>query len=300
MRSPVRAREAPSQRGERRLGAFLTSPTLLVILLVTLVPIGVTAYLSVHRASLDSAGTYVGLENYRYIAGDPAFRLALQNTAVFTIAAVAIELVLGLAVALVLNQAFKGRAVLRSIVLLPWAFPLSIAAVLGRLMLQDQTGIVSTMLTRVGLVHGSILSSPSDLLAAVIVVDVWTSTPFVAFLLLAGLQSIPTSVVEAAACDGAGPVRLLWHVILPLLRPAILVAVLFRTLQAWAAYDVFYVMGLNQINSISTYVYRDVRLSELQFAHGSAAAVFVFTTSLVIAVAFMTGLGRNDQGRASK
>lgn len=300
MSTSLRPSRSPSQRGERRLGAFLTSPTLVVILLVTLVPVAVTAYLSVHQATLDSAGAYVGLDNYRYIAGDPAFRLALQNTALFTIVAVAIELVLGLAVAVVLNQAFRGRAVLRSIVLLPWAFPLSVAAVLGRLMLQDQTGIVSTLLTRVGLVHGSILSSPSDLLTATIVVDVWTSTPFVAFLLLAGLQSIPPSVLEAAAVDGAGPVRLLWHVILPLLRSAILVAILFRTLQAWAVYDLFYVMGLNQINSLSTYVYRDVRLSELQFAHGSAAAVFVFATSLLIAVAFMKGLGRNDTGSAGK
>ncbi len=291
---------APARRGERRLGALLVAPTLVVILLVTLVPVAATVYLSYHHATVESSGLYVGLENYRYIAQDPAFRAALENTAIFTVAAVAVELVLGLAVAIVLHQAFKGRAVLRSIVLLPWAFPLSVAAVLARLMLQDQTGIVSTLLTEVGLVHGSILSSRGDLLTAAIVVDVWTSTPFVAYLLLAGLQSIPSSVLEAATVDGAGPFQRLWHVTLPLLRPAMLVAILFRTLQAWAVYDLVYVMGLNQIDSLSTYVYRDIRVSELEFAHGSSAAVFIFATSILIAVVFMRSLGRGGDKAASR
>lgn len=289
-----RAQGSPFRRAERRIGALLVSPTLLVILLVTLLPVADTVYLSLHHASVQQAGQYSGLANYRFLFHDPAFRTALKNTAIFGAVAVALELVIGMAVAVVLNQVFGGRAILRAAVLLPWAFPLAIAAVLARLMLQDQTGIVSYLLTKIGVSHGPILSSHAALLVAAIVVDVWTSTPFIGYLLLAGMQSIPPSVMEAATVDGASPWQKFVHITLPLLRPAILVAVLFRTLQAWAVYDLFYVMGLNQIDSLSTYVYRDVRVSELQFAPGAAAAVVVFGTSIVIALAFIKGVGRRE------
>jgi multiple sugar transport system permease protein len=270
---------------------LMVSPTLLIVLSIALIPVLATVYLSLHHATVARTGSFTGLANYGAVLRDPIFSEALTNTAVFTVVSVVIELIIGLTVALVLNSSFRGRGLVRATVLLPWAFPLSIAAVLARLMLQDQVGIGSYLARSVGLIHGPILSSPGALLVVIIIVDVWTSTPFMAFLLLAGLQAIPGSLYEAAEVDGAGPFQRLLRITLPLLKPSILVALLFRTLQAWAVYDLFYVMALNQTNSISTYVYQDVRGSGLQFGPGAAAAVLTFVSSLFIAGLFLKTFG---------
>ena len=276
---------------ERRLAWLMVSPTVVVVLAIALIPVLETVYLSLHHSTVVQTGSFAGLDNYRTVWSDPAFHEALANTAIFTIVSVSIELAIGLAVALVLNSQFRGRGWVRAVVLLPWAFPLAVAAVLARLMLQDQVGIGAYLARSVGLVNGPILSNPTALLVAIIIVDVWTSTPFMAFLLLAGLQTIPDNVYEAAQVDGANAWQRFAHITLPLLKPATLVALLFRTLQAWAVYDLFYVMALNQTSSLSTYVYEDVRVSELQFGPGTAAAVFTFVSSLAIAAMFLKSFG---------
>jgi trehalose/maltose transport system permease protein len=278
-------------RRERRTAWMMVSPTLLVVLGIAFLPVVDTIYLSFHNATVAQTGTLAGLANYSFLFHDSAFRLALLNTVVFTVISVAIELVLGMAVALALHRRFRGRGIVRAIVLIPWAFPLSVAAVIARLMLQDQVGIFSYLAHAAGLVHSPILTNPTALLMSVIVVDVWTSTPFITLMLLAGLQTIPQDVMEAAHVDGATPIKRFFRITLPLLKPAMLVALLFRTLQAWAVYDLFYVMAQRQIDSLSTYVYEGVRISELNFAPGTAAAVFTFVTSLVIALLFIKGFG---------
>ncbi len=285
-------------RGERRTAWAMVSPTVLVVLAVALIPVLQTVWLSLHQATVTEMGPFVGLDNFDFLFSDPAFTEALRNTAIFTVVGVSIELLLGLGIALVLNQHFRGRGAVRAIVLIPWAFPLSVAAVLGKLMLQDQVGILAHFAQSLGLVDGPILSDPNSLLFAVILVDVWTSVPFIALLLLAGLQTIPGEVTEAARVDGASAVQRFFRITLPLLRPAILVALLFRTLQAWAVYDLFYVMAQRQLESISTYVYEGVRISELNFAPGTAAAVFAFVTSLAIAMLFIRGFGARTAGEA--
>ena len=192
--------------------------------------------------------------------------------------------------ALVLHRRFPGRGAVRAIVLIPWAFPLSVAAALVRLMLVPPFGILSHLLGQLGL-NSDPLTSNSGLLIAIIIADIWTSTPFIAVLLLAGLQTIPSEVLEAARVDGASPVQSFFHITLPLLKPAMLVATLFRTLQAWAAFDLFQVIAVHQINSLSTYVYQDVRESDLYLAPGTAAAVLTFVSSLLIALVFIRGFG---------
>ncbi len=283
-RFSVRSGEAPTAWG------MLLAPVALV-LVVALLPILDTVWLSLHQASVTATGSFVGLENFDFLFSDPVFLEALKNTAIFTVVGVSLELVIGLGIALVLNQHFRGRGAIRAMVLLPWAFPLSVAAVLGRLMLQDKVGILSYVAETLGLTHGPILSDPSALLGAVILIDVWTSVPFMALLLLAGLQTIPGEVHEAARVDGASTVQRFFQITLPLLWPAILVALLFRTLQAWAVYDLFYVLAQRQLESLSTYVYQGVRISELNFAPGTAAAVFTFLSSLAIVVLFIRVLG---------
>ena len=288
---PPRRRRRSLRAAERRTAWAMVSPTILVVLAVALLPIADTVWLSLHQASVTETGDFVGLDNFKFLFSDPVFTEALKHTAIFTVVSVAIELVLGLGIALVLNQHFRGRGAVRAIVLIPWAFPLSVAAVLGRLMLQDQIGVLSYIAHSLGLAHGPILSDPNSLLVSVILVDVWTSVPFMALLLLAGLQTIPGDVIEAARVDGASAVQRFLRITLPLLWPAILVALLFRTLQAWAVYDLFYVMAQRQLESLSTYVYQGVRISELNFAPGTAAAVFTFLTSLAIAALFIRGFG---------
>ncbi len=278
-------------RGERRTAWAMVSPTILIVLAVAFLPVLYTVYLSLHHATVTQAGGFAGLSNFTAIFSDPTFVQALKYTLIFTVVSVAVELVLGMGVALVLNRRFRGRGLLRALVLIPWAFPLAIAAVLARLMLQDPFGILQYLAQQVGVVHGPILSNYTALLIGVMVVDVWTSTPFMALLLLAGLQTIPGEVLEAAKVDGATAVQSFFRVTVPLLKPAMLVALLFRTLQAWAVYDLFWVMAEHNINSLSTYVYQGVTQSSLNFAPGTAAAVFTFVTSLAIALVYIKGFG---------
>jgi multiple sugar transport system permease protein len=267
------------------------SPAVGLILLVAFVPVLYTVYLSVHDATITRTGGFVGLRNYLDAWGDPTFRVALRNTVTFTVVSVALELLIGLGVALGIHRAFRGRGLVRTAVLVPWAFPVVISALMWRLMLQDQVGIISYVASSLGVIDGPILSDDTALMVAAVVVDVWKTTPFMALLLLAGLQTISRDVYEAAEVDGATRWQRFRHITLPLLKPAILVAVLFRTLEAWAVYDLFWVMSDRRLESLSTYVFEGVRVSQLGFATGTAAAVVVFVTSILIALGFIKGLG---------
>jgi len=267
------------------------SPRRSWIVAVAFFPVAYSVYLSLHAAKITGTGAWVGLANYREIFQDARFTEALFNTALFTVVSVSIELVLGLCIALGLNQAFRGRGVVRTAVLLPWAFPVVVSALMWRLMLQDQVGIVSYVVHSLGLANSPILSNRTSLLIAAILVDVWKTTPFMALLLLAGLQTLPKDVIEAAKVDGASAVRRLFSITLPLLKPTILVALLFRTLEAWGVYDLFWVMTDRQLDSLSTYTFEGVRISQLDFAPGTAAAVFTFFAAVGIALFFITVLG---------
>lgn len=298
LRGRIVSRQGRISREDRRTAYSMLLPTVAIVLAVALIPVLDTIYLSLHHSSVTATGGFAGLDNYTTLFKDPAFREALKNTSIFTVVSVSIELVVGLGVALVLNRRFRGRGLLRTAVLMPWAFPLVVAALLFRLMLQDQVGILSYVAHQVGLAHGPILSDPTSLMISLIVVDVWTSTPFMAVLLLAGLQTIPDDVLEAARVDGATAVQRFFRVTLPLLTPALLVGLLFRTLQAWSVYDLFWVMAQRQLDSLSTYVYESVRVSQLDFAPGAAAAVLIFASSILIALVYMKGLGHRGTEEA--
>ncbi|MDP9458006.1 MAG: sugar ABC transporter permease, partial [Actinomycetota bacterium] len=223
--------------------------------------------------------------------GNNDFRDGLTNTLIFTVVSVFIEFVIGLAIALAINRAFKGRGLVRAAVLVPWAFPTVISAVMWRLMFQDQVGIINYAATSLGVISQPILSDQTLLLIAAIVVDVWKTTPFMALLLLAGLQTIPADVYEAARVDGANVFQRFFRITLPLLKGTILVAVLFRTLDSYRVFDLFFVMGQRELESLSTFVYKSVRVSQILFSVGNAAAVFTFVTAFLIALFFIYGLG---------
>lgn len=294
-----RRRARAAANDERRTGYLMVLPTVLLVVGVAFFPVAYSFYLSLHDASITGVGSWVGFDNYSQLFSDPAFRDGARNTVVFTVVSVSLELTFGMAIALGLNQAFRGRGLARTAMLLPWAFPVVVSALMWRLMLQDQVGIATYFAQTIGLVDGPILSDQGSLMVAAIAIDVWKTTPFMALLLLAGLQTIPAELLEAAKVDGAGAVRRFVSIILPLLKPAILVALLFRTLESWGVYDLFWVMSDKQLESLSTYVYKGVRVSQLNFAPGTAAAVLTFLGGLAIALVFIRVLGARNAPEGS-
>jgi ABC-type sugar transport system permease subunit len=276
---------------ERRTAYYMVLPSLLIILIVAFFPILYGVVLSLTDSTISGFGSFVGLENYVEMFQDTDFLEGLTNTVIFTVASVTLEFFIGLGIALAINRAFRGRGLVRAAVLVPWAFPTVIAAVMWRLMFQNQVGIIQYAADALGIISDPILSSRTLLLMGAILVDVWKTTPFVALLLLAGLQVIPAEVYEAARVDGANWMQRFFRITLPLLKGAILVAVLFRTLDAYRVYDLFWVMGNRELASLSTYVYEGVRISQLQFGPGNAAAVFIFVTAFLIALFFIRVLG---------
>jgi ABC-type sugar transport system permease subunit len=276
---------------ERRTAYYMVLPSLLIIVLIAFFPILYGIALSLTDSTISGFGSFIGLENYTEMFQNPDFLEGFYNTVIFTVVSVTMEFLIGLGIALAINRAFRGRGLVRAAVLVPWAFPTVISAVMWRLMFQSQVGIIQYVADALSIFSDPILSSRTLLLVASILVDVWKTTPFVALLLLAGLQVIPGEVYEAARVDGANVIQRFFQITLPLLKGAILVAVLFRTLDSYRVYDLFWVMSNQELESLSTFVYEGVRISQLQFGQGNAASVFIFVTAFLIALFFIRVLG---------
>jgi trehalose/maltose transport system permease protein len=276
---------------ERRTAYYMVLPALLIIVVIAFFPILYGIVLSLTDSTVTAFGSFIGLENYVEMFQDPDFLVGLSNTVIFTVVSVTLEFIFGLAIALAVNRAFRGRGLVRAAILVPWAFPTVISAVMWRLMFQPGIGVFQYVAESIGIISGPVLSDPTALLIAAILIDVWKTTPFMALLLLAGLQVIPGEVYEAARVDGANVRQRFFQITLPLLKGAILVAVLFRTLDSYRVYDLFWAFGAKELQSLSTYVYEGVRISQLQFGPGNAAAVFIFVTAFLIALFFIKVLG---------
>ena len=276
---------------ERRTAYYMVLPALVIILVVAFFPILYSVILSLTDSTITGIGGFVGAENYVEMVQNDDFLEGLRNTVIFTVVSVFFEFIIGLGIALAINRAFRGRGLVRAAVLVPWAFPTVISAVMWRLMFQDQVGIINYVANAIGLISQPILSDETLVLIGAILIDVWKTTPFMALLILAGLQTIPGEVYEAARVDGANVMQRFFRITLPLLKPAILVAVLFRTLDAYRVYDLFWAVSDRQLESLSTFVYKGVRVSQLMFAPGNAAAVFIFITAFAIALFFIKVLG---------
>jgi ABC-type sugar transport system permease subunit len=283
------------ESSDARAGWLLTAPALIVILLIALFPLGWTLWESFHEHDLRMpwlGRPFVGLGNYVTIFQDARFWQALGHTALFAVVSVSIELTLGLALALALNQAFRGRGIVRAAVLVPWAIPTVVAALLWRFMFDSQAGIANVILADVGLLH-------HPLVWFVILADVWKTTPFVGLLLLAGLQSIDKELYEAAATDGASAWWQLLHITIPLLKPAILVALIFRTLDAFRVFDLIYVMTGGgpgtSTEPVALYTFNSL-LQNLEFGYGAALSVVIFLVTFGLAMLYMRGLGLDLSG----
>jgi trehalose/maltose transport system permease protein len=283
-----------------RAAWLFLSPMLVVLALVAGWPLLRTIWFSFTDASLDNLSDYsfIGFENYlaNYdgewlgLLTDPEWWHAVWNTVWFTAVSVSIEVVLGLAVALLLNASFPGRGLLRAVVLVPWAIPTIVSARMWNWMLHDQFGVINDLLLRLGLISGPIAwtADPDTALWAVVMVDVWKTTPFMALLILAALQMLPADIYEAARVDGIHPVRVFFRVTLPLIRPALLVAVIFRALDAMRVFDLIYVLTANSRETMSMSVYARQQLVDFQeVGLGSAAATLVFLVIALFTAAYL-------------
>jgi multiple sugar transport system permease protein len=280
-------------RAERKRHWWYLVPAALLLAVVTLYPLAHVLWLSLERRSLLDPGParFVGLENYVRLAADERFWNALGNTLYFVGASVSLELVLGLAFALAVQRPFRGRAALYGIILLPWAVPTAVSARMWEWMYNTEIGVLNHVLgTPVNW-----LGSPAWALNAAILMDVWKSTPFVALLLAAGLQSIPRDLYRAAEVDGASRWTVLSRITLPLLAPVMLVALVFRTIDAFRVFDSIYVLTgggpADTTETLSIYAYKTL-FQSLEFGYGSALAVSVFACVALAAALYVALLRR--------
>lgn len=291
-------------RRDARLAWWLIVPALGTILLVALFPLGWTVWESLHVHDLRMpwrGRPFIGLANYAEVLATGRFWSSLGNTLFFTAASVTLELVLGLVLALALNRAYRGRGLVRAAVLVPWAIPTVVAALLWRFMFDSEAGIANAVAMSVGLMNEPFVwfIHATAAWVPVVLADVWKMTPFVTLLLLAGLQNIDASLYEAARIDGASPWQQFRHVTLPLLKPAILVALIFRTLDAFRVFDLIYVLTGGgpgtSTEPIALYTFNSL-LQNLRFGYGSALSVVVFVVTFGLALLYIRLLGEDLAG----
>ncbi|WP_443623241.1 carbohydrate ABC transporter permease [Azospirillum argentinense] len=291
------------ERQRRRAAWLFLLPMLIVLAGVAGWPLFRTVFFSFTDATLATLDGFqgVGLDNYLWLMHDPVWWRAVWNTLVFTVVSVGIETALGLGIALILNAHLPGRGLLRAAVLIPWAIPTVVSAQMWGWMFHDLYGVVNAILMGIGLIAEprAWTADPDLALPVVIAVDVWKSTPFMALLILAALQMLPRDLYEAARVDGVRPVKVFFRITLPLIRPALMVAVLFRTLDALRVFDLMYVLTGTSRSTMSMSVYARQYLIDFQdVGYGSAAAtllVLVLAVATVLAVTL--GRVRVDAGR---
>lgn len=291
------ARDAPP--GPRRhahrglgLGIALVAPTLVMIFAVSLYPAVTTLRLSLRNTSLAEAkDEFIGLENYADLLSDSQFWNAWQQTLVFTAVSTVLETLVGMVLALVLFESFRGRGLLRALVLIPWAIPTVVTSRMFGWLFDGQNGVINFILLKLGLIDSYVnfLGSTTWAMPTIIVADVWKTAPFMALLILAGLQTIPTSLLESARIDGASTWRIFTDIRLPLLLPSLLVATLLRSLDAFRIFDLPYVLTgggpADSTETLSTLAYKRL-FSGLQLGFGSSIATAMFLTEILIAVVF--------------
>jgi multiple sugar transport system permease protein len=287
---------------ERRLAKLMVAPSMILILIVAAWPIIYAIWLSLHEYSVRVAGLSrwagpVGLRNYSTALSDSDWWAALVHTLIFTVASVSLEFLIGLGMALAMQAAFKGQGLLRTVVLVPWAVLTVVTAVMWRTMFVAPYGFINTILHT----HTVWLGSEPQALIVIIIADVWKTSPFMALLILAGLQIIPGEIYEAAKVDGASTWQRFMRITMPLLAPAILVALIFRTLDALRIFDLPYVLtqGQNGTSTLSTIAQETFATNRI-YGLGSAMAILTFIVVMLVSFAYIRFMGGNIRGLAEE
>ena len=300
-------------RDKIRAAWLFLLPMMVILAIVAGWPLGRTIYFSFTDARLSSIASaeWIGIENYLFwidygdgdgeyigLLADPTWWRAVWNTVYFTVISVTLETTLGLIVALVLNAQFAGRGFVRAAILVPWAIPTIVSAKMWAWMMNDQFGILNDVLMKLSIISEPIAwtASPDTAMAAVIIVDVWKTTPFMALLILAGLQMVPGDIYEAAKLDGVHPVETFLKVTLPLIKAPLMVAVIFRALDSLRIFDLIYVLtpGTETTKTMSVYA-QEYLFAFDRFAEGSAASTMLFLIILAITIVYIK-LGKLDLG----
>ena len=313
-------KEISLQQQRARAAFWFLAPMLVMLLVVAAWPLFRSIMFSFTNAESDTIfngqSEWVGFENYltwrvrdngeirwRGVLSDPDWWNAVWNTVRFAVMSVTLETILGLLVALVLNAEFKGRGIVRAAILIPWAIPTIVSARMWGWMLNDQFGIINNALLALNIIDAPIAwtARPDTAMVAVLIVDVWKTTPFMALLILAGLQMIPRDMYESAKIDGIHPLRVFLRVTLPLLRPALMVAVIFRVLDALRIFDLIYVLTPRSEGTITMSVSSYLELQQFgDYGEGSAQSTLLFLIIAVFVFLYIW-LGRVDlSGERSK
>lgn len=287
------------RRAERRLGLLLVAPALLLMVAVTAYPIGYAIWLSLQRYDLrfPDEREFIGLQNYAAVLSSPYWWEALGVTTFITVVSVAVELVLGMAIAMVLHRAIFGRGLIRTVVLVPYGIVTVAAAYSWNYAWTPGTGYLANLLP-----DGSApLTEQWPSIFIIIGAEIWKTTPFMALLLLAGLALVPDDALKAAELDGAGFWQRFFKITLPLMKPSIVVALLFRTLDAFRIFDNIYILtrGNNGTGSVSILGYNNL-FKAFNLGIGSAVSVLIFICVAIIAVVFVKGLGASSPGAGQK
>jgi trehalose/maltose transport system permease protein len=290
-----RRRGSKLTRRRTRVAWLLLLPGLLAVGFIAIYPLGKTFYQSFTDEQFLTPGVHwVGLQNYFGSLGvihDVIFKNAIIETVKFTVITVSFEFALGLIIALTVNSSFKGRGLMRAVMLVPWAIPTVVAAQMWKWMLDGTFGVINDLFMKLGIISHphAWIADPTTSLASVCAVDIWKTTPFVALLLLAGLQVIPSDLYEAAAVDGANIFQQFWRITLPLMRSAILVTLIFRTLDALRVFDVFYVFfaGRQDTQTMAIYAQSTI-VGNGYVGYGAAISVCIFLIIAFFVVLYVT------------
>jgi trehalose/maltose transport system permease protein len=289
-----------SLQKQRVISAWLfLSPVLLILAVTAIWPLSRTiffSFLGLSEYSLDYS--FVGFQNYLSIKegefsgvlADKTWWRSVWNTLWFTLVSVSLETILGLLVALMLHQNFKARPLMRAAVLIPWAIPTIVSARMWNWMLNDQFGIINDLMMRLSIIEQPIAwtANPLTAMVAVIVVDVWKTTPFMALLILAGLQILPKDIYENARIDGVHPLRVFWKITLPLIRSTLMIAIIFRALDALRIFDLIYVLTPNNETTMSMSIFAKQEMFDFaKFSYGSAASTLIFLIIAMLVISYI-------------
>src|ERR671933_19976 len=299
---PAPGATAPRRRSkgmpERRLAVLMVAPSMILIAIVAAWPIIYAIWLSLHEYSVRVAGLSrwaapAGFGNYQDALSSSDWWAALAHTLIFTVVSVSFEFLIGLGMALAMHAAFRGQGLLRTVVLVPWAVLTVVTAVMWRTMFVSPYGFVNTILGT----QTVWLGSEPQALIVIIIADVWKTAPFMALLILAGLQVIPGDIYEAAKVDGASAWQRFTKITLPLLTPAILVALIFRTLDALRIFDLPFVLtqGQNGTSTLSTIAQETFATNRI-YGLGSAMAVLTFIVVMIVSFSYIRFVGGNIRG----
>ena len=299
--TPVKKSFLQRMFGRERVMAWaLVIPALIVVFALILMPILRAFWMSLHLVNLKLPALgqpWVGLGNYIGIVNDPYFWASIGRTTYFMVVSIILELVAGVAVALLLNKKFVGRGLLRTLVLIPWALPITIDAIMWKWIFNPSYGALNSLLLQLGLIdsYRTWLSSPMSALNVVILADAWKVTPLVILLTLAALQTIPLELYEAAMMDGANKVRGFLFVTLPLLVPTLVVTLVIRTMDAFKVFDIIYIMtsgGPSDGTKVIAYYTYQEAFSYLNFGRGAALAYLMTLFIGLMAFAYIKLLNR--------